>query len=46
MQDAGTPFTPTAGLGLRIFAFRLDVAGGYDFVEKGALASGSLSFTF
>jgi hypothetical protein len=46
MQDAGTPFTPTAGLGLRIFAFRLDVAGGYDFAEKGALASGSLSFTF
>jgi hypothetical protein len=46
MKDAGTPFTPTAGLGLRIFAFRMDVGGGYDFREKGALVSGSLSSTF
>jgi hypothetical protein len=46
MQDAGTPFTPTAGLGLRIFAFRLDLGGGYDFREQGALASGSVSMTF
>jgi len=46
MKDAGTPFTPTAGLGLRIFAFRVDVGGGYDFREKGALVSGSLSLTF
>jgi hypothetical protein len=46
MQDAGTPFTPTAGLGLRMFAFRADVGGGYDFREKGALVSGSLSLTF
>ncbi len=46
MQDTGTPFTPTAGLGLRIFAFRMDVGGGYDFREKGALVSGSLSLTF
>ena len=46
MQDPGTPFTPTAGLGLRIFAFRLDLGGGYDFREKGALASGSVSLTF
>jgi hypothetical protein len=46
MQDPGTPFTPTAGLGMRIFAFRLDLGGGYDFREKGALASGSLSLTF
>jgi hypothetical protein len=46
MQDAGTPFTPTAGLGVRIFAFRLDLGGGYDFREKGALASGSISLTF
>jgi len=46
MQDPGTPFTPTAGLGMRIFAFRLDLGGGYDFREKGALASGSLSMTF
>jgi F plasmid transfer operon protein TraF len=46
MKDAGTPFTPTAGLGVRIFALRFDVGGGYDFREKGALASGSLSLTF
>ncbi|MDF2457906.1 MAG: uncharacterized protein K0S79_322 [Nitrospira sp.] len=46
MQDAGTPFTPTAGLGVRVFAVRLDVGGGYDFREKGALVSGSLSLTF
>jgi len=46
MQDAGTPFTPTAGLGIRIYSFRFDVGGGYDFREKGALGSGSLSLTF
>ena len=46
MKDAGTPFTPTAGLGLRIFALRVDVGGGYDFREKGALLSGSVSLTF
>ena len=46
MKDAGTPFTPTAGLGLRWFAFRADVGGGYDFREEGALVSGSISMTF
>ena len=46
MKDAGTPFTPTAGLGLRIFALRVDVGGGYDFREEGALVSGSISLTF
>jgi hypothetical protein len=46
MQDPGTPFTPTAGLGLRIFAVRIDVGGGYDFREEGALVSGSASMTF
>jgi hypothetical protein len=46
MQDAASPFTPTAGLGLRIFSFRMDFGGGYDFREKGALVSGSLSLTF
>ena len=46
MKDPGTPFIPTAGLGLRIFAFRVDVGGGYDFREKGALVSGSASLTF
>jgi len=46
MKDPGTPFTPTAGLGLRIYALRVDVGGGYDFREEGALVSGSLSLTF
>ncbi len=46
MQDAGTPFIPTAGLGLRIFAFRLDMGGGYDFREEGVLGSLSASMTF
>jgi hypothetical protein len=46
MKDAQTPFTPTAGIGLRIYSFRLDVGGGYDFREQAALASGSISMTF
>lgn len=46
MQDANSPFTPTAGFGLRIFAFRMDFGGGYDFRERGILASGSVSLTF
>ena len=46
MQDATSPFTPTAGFGLLIFAFRMDFGGGYDFRERGVLASGSVSLTF
>jgi hypothetical protein len=46
MQDASTPFVPTAGLGLRWFFFRADAGGGYDFREKGALVSASISLTF
>ncbi|MDK2745039.1 MAG: conjugal transfer protein TraF [Nitrospira sp.] len=46
MQDASTPFVPTAGLGVRWFSFRADAGGGYDFREKGALVSASVSFTF
>lgn len=46
MQDASSPFIPTAGLGVRWFAFRADAGGGYDFREKGALVSASISFTF
>ena len=46
MKDANTHFTPTAGLGLRVYALRVDVGGGYDFREKGALVSGSLALTF
>lgn len=46
IEDAKSTVTPTAGLGIRIFALRLDIAGGYDFRQRGALASGSLAMTF
>jgi hypothetical protein len=46
VQDAGSIFTPTAGLGIRIYSFRLDLAGGYDFDKGGTLASGALAWTF
>lgn len=36
----------TAGLGLRIFALRIDVAGAYDFKEQEAQASASLALRF
>jgi hypothetical protein len=36
----------TAGLGLRLAAFRLDLAGAYDFKEQEAQASLSLALTF
>jgi hypothetical protein len=46
MQDAQTPFIPTAGFGLRLLALRIDIAGGYDFRDQAAMASGSLGMTF
>lgn len=46
IQDAASPITPTAGVGLRIYAFRADAGGGYDFREQGVLGSLSLSLTF
>ena len=46
VQDAGSVFTPTAGLGIRIYSFRLDLAGGYDFDKGNAIASGALAWTF
>ncbi|MCP9441496.1 MAG: conjugal transfer protein TraF [Nitrospira sp.] len=46
LEDANTPFIPTAGLGIRIFFLRADAAGGYDFREQGALVSASISATF
>jgi hypothetical protein len=46
MQDAKTPFIPTAGFGLRILDLRIDIAGGYDFRDQAALASGSIALTF
>jgi F plasmid transfer operon, TraF, protein len=46
VADAASNVTPTAGFGLRIFAFRMDFGAGYDFKEGGVLGSGSLSLTF
>ncbi|MFO0773630.1 MAG: conjugal transfer protein TraF [Nitrospiraceae bacterium] len=46
VEDANSIVTPTAGIGVKIFALRIDVGGGYDFREKGALASGAVSFTW
>lgn len=46
VRDAGSIFTPTAGLGLRMYSFRLDVAGGYDFDNGGAIASGAVAWTY
>lgn len=44
--DANSYITPTAGIGIRLFALRVDVGGGYDFRERGALASGTVAMTF
>jgi len=46
VHDGGSIFTPTAGIGMRIYSFRLDLAGGYDFNEGGAVASGALGWIF
>lgn len=46
VEDAKSTFTPTAGFGIRFFALRIDIGGGYDFREQQALASGSISMTF
>jgi len=46
VEDTNSAVTPTAGLGIRFFALRVDIGGGYDFRERGALASGSVSLTF
>lgn len=46
VQDAGSIFTPTAGLGIRIYSFRMDLASGYDFDKGGAIASGALAWIF
>jgi hypothetical protein len=46
VKDAGSIFTPTAGIGFRIYSLRLDLAGGYDFNEGGAIASGALAWAF
>lgn len=46
VEDAHSIVTPTAGIGVKILALRLDIGGGYDFREKGALASAALSVTW
>ncbi|WP_447977362.1 conjugal transfer protein TraF [Candidatus Nitrospira bockiana] len=46
VEDAKSIVTPTAGFGIRIFALRVDIGGGYDFRERQALAAGSISMTF
>ncbi len=46
VEDAKSVVTPTAGLGLRIFALRLDLGGGYDFREQGLLGALSLAMSF
>jgi len=46
VEDAKTIVTPTAGFGIRIFALRVDIGGGYDFRERHALVSGSVSMAF
>ena len=46
IADANSYITPTAGFGIRLFALRVDVGGGYDFRERGALASGTVALTF
>ncbi len=44
--DANSYITPTAGFGIRLFALRVDIGGGYDFRERGVLASGTVALTF
>ncbi|MDH5773867.1 MAG: conjugal transfer protein TraF [Nitrospirota bacterium] len=46
VEDAKSRVTPTAGLGIRLWAFQFDVGGGYDFDDRGALGSFSLAVTF
>ena len=46
VEDAKSRVTPTAGLGLHLWAFHFDIGGGYDFDDRGALGSFSLGLTF
>lgn len=45
VQDAGSIFTPTTGIGIRICSFRMDLAGG-ECNDGGAIASGARALTF
>ncbi len=44
--DSSSRTVYTAGLGLRLFAFRLDMAGAYDFKERQAQVSVDLALMF
>lgn len=44
--DANATITPTAGLGLRLWALRMEVGGGYDFKESSAIVSGTVAMVF
>ncbi len=46
VEDAKTRVTPTAGLGIHLWALQFDIGGGYDFDNRGALGSFSLALTF
>lgn len=46
MADSDANVTYTAGFGFRIFAFRFDVAGAYDFDERAYQASANLALRF
>ena len=46
VEDANSYVTPTAGLGVMVGGFSLDVGGGYDFRMRGALGSLTAGFTF
>lgn len=46
VEDAQSRVTPTAGFGIRLWAFQFDVGGGYDFDERGALGAFSLALTY
>ena len=46
VKDAKSKVTPTAGLGVKILAFQLDLAVGYDFKQRGVLGAASVALTF
>jgi hypothetical protein len=44
--DSSSKTVYTAGLGLRLFALRVDVAGAYDFNERQGQVSADLALRF
>jgi hypothetical protein len=46
VEDANSYVTPTAGLGFKVGGFSLDIGGGYDFRQRGALGSIALGWTW